>query len=81
MFRRIDGYKTGGDSWTFISIQPITDEVRTKILVRDLEFKIHNGGLRKLSLTNLKDILKIINQSHNNKQTKSSEVKPNSSQG
>lgn len=70
-FRRIDGYKIGGDGWNFISIQQITDEIKAKILARHLEVKIHNGGLRKLSLTKLKNIEQIvISKFHNNQQTK-----------
>lgn len=59
-FRRADGYKIGCDSWNSISIKPITDEVRAKILSRNLEVKIHNGELRKLSLTKLKEIKNIM---------------------
>ena len=79
-FRRVDGYKIGCDSWNFISVQQITDEVRANILARNLEVKIHNGGLRKLSLTELKEIGKIvIGQSCNNLQNKPNEVSGNSS--
>ena len=60
-FRRVDGYKLGCDSWNFIQVKPITDEVRASILSRRLEVKIHNGGLRKLPLDGLKAIEGLVN--------------------
>ena len=61
-FRRLDGYKIGCDSWSFILIQPITDLVRTKLLSRKLEIEIHNGSLRKIPLDDLRKIKGIIEQ-------------------